>query len=407
MSVRAAVGAILVGLFAAGAMAEDRPGQRVEIRFADLPLPGAETPAAAPSQAIARPADAGLSVPEGFRVNVFLDGLAHARWLLVADNGDVFLAEPVAGRIVVLRDSDGDGVADEGGVFLNDLFQPHGMAIHDGFFYVATPTEVTRYPYSEGAFAPDGPGERVGGAYSLGDGRGHWTRNIAVAPDGENFFVAVGSRSNNSIEEAPRATVQRFSIDGEQQATFATGLRNPVGIAFHPDTGELYVVVNERDNFGDRLVPDYLTRVRDGEFFGWPYAYVGPHAAPGLGDRRPDLVAATVAPDVMFEAHSAPLGLAFYDRDGFPERYRGGAFVALHGSWNSSVPTGYKVVFVPFADGRPAGGYENFVTGFRVGDIAPARVWGRPVGVAVAADGSLLIADDVGQVIWRVSYGPE
>ena len=300
----------------------------------------------------------------------------------------------------------GDGAADEGAVFLRGLSRPHGMAIRDGYFYVATPTNVYRYPYLVGDFAPLGPGELVGEEFSLGDGRGHWTRNIVIAPDGQSFYVSVGSRSNIGVEDSPRATVQRFGIDGRNQTTFASGLRNPVGITTHPNTGEVYVVVNERDAFGDRLVPDYFTRVREGEFFGWPFAYVGPHPAPKLGPERPDLVAETVPPDVMFEAHSAPLGLAFYDHTEFPSQYWGGAFVALHGSWNSSVPTGYKVVYVPFKGDRPEGGYVNFLTGFRVGETSPARVWGRPVGVAVAKDGSLLIADDVGQVIWRVSYEP-
>jgi glucose/arabinose dehydrogenase len=200
--------------------------------------------------------------------------------------------------------------------------------------------------------------------------------------------------------------VQRFAADDGGQATFAAGLRNPVGIAFYPGTTELYVVVNERDGLGDGLVPDYLTRLAPGGFYGWPHAYLGANPDPDFGPRRPDLVAATLVPDVLFQSHSAPLGLVFYDARQFPQSYRGDAFVALHGSWNAAQPTGYKVVRVPFKNGRPIGGYENFATGFWARGKTSARVWGRPAGLAVAADGSLLIADDVGQVVWRVRYAP-
>jgi glucose/arabinose dehydrogenase len=199
--------------------------------------------------------------------------------------------------------------------------------------------------------------------------------------------------------------VQEFKADGSGQRTFAAGLRNPVGIAFYPGTSDLYVVVNERDGLGDGLVPDYLTRVQEGGFYGWPYAYIGRNPQPDYAERRPDLVQKTLVPDLLFESHSAPLGLVFYDGAQFPAVFRGGAFVALHGSWNAGKPTGYKVVFVPFRDKRPVGHYENFAVGFWAAGQQRAQVWGRPAGLAVAADGSLLIADDVGQTIWRVSYG--
>jgi glucose/arabinose dehydrogenase len=215
----------------------------------------------------------------------------------------------------------------------------------------------------------------------------------------------VGSASNVSEEPAPFATVQRFDADGKNQITFAAGLRNPVGIAFYPNTDDLYVTVNERDGLGDGLVPDYLTRVEQGAFYGWPYAYIGNNPDPDFGAKRPDLVAKTRAPDLLFESHSAALGLVFYDAAQFPPAYRGGAFVAFRGSWNALKPTGYKVVYVPFENGAPKGHYENFMTGLWVEGKGPARVYGRPVGLVVARDGSLLVADDTARVVWRVAYG--
>ena len=403
----AAAAVVVVALADVTATAQDVPGQIHHVVFGRLPVPGATPSVSAPSRAVPRPDGASLTVPEGFRVNLFAEGLTHARWLAVAPNGDVFLAEPGARRVVVLRDEDGDGAADRASVFAAGLDRPHGLSFSGGYLYLGTPREVLRFPYTDGDLEAQRAPVVIGGEGALGDGRGHWTRNIAFSPDGRAFYVAVGSASNISDEDLPRATVQRFRSDGSVQSTYASGLRNPVGIAFHPDSGELYVVVNERDGFGDRLVPDFLTRIRAGEFFGWPFSYLGPHPAPDWGALRPDLVERTVEPDVLFEAHSAPLGLAFYTGTQFPPEYRGDAFVALHGSWNSSRPTGYKLVRVPFENGRPVGWYEDFATGFRIGTGVPAEVFGRPVGVAVAADGSLLVADDVGQVIWRISYAPE
>ena len=399
--------AAVLALPGLAAGAADAPGQRFSIRFQDLPLPGATRSASNSSRAIPRPADATLAVPEGFKVNLFATGLEHTRWLAVAENGDVFVAEPRAGRVVLLRDTVGDGQADEAWLFADGLDRPHGLAIQGRHLYVTTPRNIYRIPFVAGENRPSGAAERVGGLNPFGNGRGHWTRNIAFAPDGNSFFVAVGSAGNIGAEAAPRATVQRFNLDGTGQTTFAAGIRNPVGITFRPGTDDLYVVVNERDGLGDGLVPDYLTRVQGGDFFGWPYAYSGPHPAPRWGDREPGLVASSKTPDLLFQAHSAPLGLVFYDGDQFPEAFRGNAFVAFHGSWNSSEPTGYKVVRIPFGADGPADYYENFATGFWVQGTSRAEVFGRPVGLAVAADGSLLIADDVGQVIWRVSYDPD
>ena len=382
----------------------DVPGLKFHVKPEDLPLPYATPSVANSANRTPKPEGIPLQVPEGFRVNLYADDLDHARWMTVAENGDVLLAEPSPGRITLLRDADGDGTAELKETFLRGLNRPHGLAIHDGHLYIGEPTRIVRVPYRAGDLKPGGDKEVVGGNGSLGSGGGHWTRNIVFAPDGAAFYVAVGSRNNANVEAPPRATVQRFNKHGSGQMTFAGGLRNPVGIAFHPDTGELYVVVNERDGLGDGLVPDFLTRVREGEFFGWPYAYVGPNPDPDYGNRRPDLIASTVVPDVLFQSHSAPLGLVFYDHEMFPAGFRGDALVALHGSWNASRPTGYKVVRVPFENGRPSGSYENFVVGFWSKRKSPAWVWGRPAGLAIAKDGSLLIADDVDQSIWRVSY---
>jgi glucose/arabinose dehydrogenase len=389
----------------ASAGPDERPGQRFHVRPGDLPPPFATRSAGNPAERIPRPADATLSVPAGFRVGVFAADLDHARWMTVAANGDVLLAEPLAGKITVLRDVDGDGRAEVRETLARALDQPHGLAIANGHLYIGEPSRIIRFPYRPGDLSVSGRKEVVGGAFSLGDGGGHWTRNIVFAPDGSGFFVAVGSRGNIAEEAPPRATIQRFDRDGGNQATYAAGLRNPVGIAFHPTTGALYTVVNERDGLGDGLVPDFLTRVAENAFYGWPYAYIGPNPDPSLGHKRADLVGATAVPDVLFESHSAPLGLAFYDGTQFPAEYRGDAFVALHGSWNAAHPTGYKVVRVRFDDGRPRGDYENFAVGFWHDGTRTARVWGRPAGLAIARDGSLLIADDVAQAVWRISYG--
>lgn len=386
---------------------DEQPGERFRITVDDMPKPYATEAVANSSRRIERPAGATLRVPRGFKANLYASGLGHARWLLVADNGDVFLAQSRNGSILLLRDRDGDGSAEWRRPWLEGLSTPHGMAIHKGYFYVADLRGVWRVKYVPGGNAPGGELEQVTKPGAFGDRGGHWTRNIAFHPDGTKFYVSIGSRGNIAEEPKPRATIKEFSLDGKTSRIFASGLRNAVGIEFHPETKELYTVVNERDGLGDGLVPDYFTRVQDGGFYGWPYAYIGPNPQPGYAERRPDLVKQTIVPDVLFQSHSAPLGLAFYTGSQFPAEYKGDAFVALHGSWNSSQPTGYKVVRVRFRDGRPLGEYENFAVGFWSSGKKRARVWGRPVGLAVAKDGSLLIADDAGGTIWRVSYTGE
>ncbi len=286
-------------------------------------------------------------------------------------------------------------------IYATGFDQPHGVAFHDGYLYVGDTKAVWRIPYKNGD-TKAGPRERVTKQHDLGIG-GHFTRDIAFAPDG-TLYLAIGSNENIADTDPPfRAAVNVVKPDGTL-AQFATGIRNPVGIAFYPGTNQVWVSVNERDAMGDGLVPDYLTHLDQGAFYGWPWAYTGRNPDPVYGPKRPDMVAKSVAPDLLFQSHSAPTGLVFYAGSQFPADYKGDSFVSLHGSWNSSRPTGYKVVRVHFANGKPVGGYDNFLTGFWDGSSSPAKVWGRPAGLAVAKDGSLLIADDEGKVVWRVSY---
>ncbi|MDZ4735580.1 MAG: PQQ-dependent sugar dehydrogenase [Rhodospirillaceae bacterium] len=382
---------------------EQIPGTRIEIRPADLPPPYATESSGNKSDDVDRPDPLPFRLPEGFSVNLFADDLHNPRWMVVASNGDVLLSEPRASQVTLLRDADGDGIAEERHDFAEGFDGPHGLAIEGNYLYIADVEAVWRVPYRPGDIEASADPEQVTADGALGNPGSHWSRNIVFAPDGSRFFVTVGSTKNVTIEGSPFATVQSFAADGSDQRDFATGLRNPVGIEFHPDTGELYVTVNERDGLGDDLVPDYFTRIERGDFFGWPYAYIGDNPQPGI-EGPLGLIKSTKVPDVLFRAHSAALGLAFYEGKQFPDDYVGDAFVALRGSWNRSEPTGYMVVRVPFEDGRPAGYYESFLTGFWIAGTNPADVFGRPVGLAVAADGSLLIADDTGDAVWRVSY---
>jgi glucose/arabinose dehydrogenase len=398
--------AIAFVLAAASAGAQNQPpGQRLQVSPAEMPRPYATPSVSNPPAEVQRPPGANLRVPPGFRATIFADGLRHPRWLAVAANGDVLLAESRAGRITLLRDADGDGHAETRTTLIDGLDRPHGMAIQRGHLYIGEPRRIVRIAWQPGDMTPRGPVEQVTPSGALGDGWGHWTRDILFSRDGKQFFVAVGSRSNIQEEAAPRATVQRFNADGTGQTTFASGLRNAVGIAFRPGTEELYAVVNERDGLGDGLVPDYLARVQAGEFYGWPYAYIGANPDPDYGNKRPELVARTKLPDVLFRSHSAPLGLTFYDGEQFPADYRGDAFIGMQGSWNAAKPEGYMVARVPFENGKPKGYYEVFASGFWLSGGDKARIWGRPIGVAVAKDGSLLVADETGLVVWRIAYG--
>jgi len=404
MSSASRISANVLALLALAAWpaAADAPGTIYSVTPKDMPAPYATMAVENSSQTVPRPPGWTPSAPKGFAVTAFAGGLDNPRWLAIAPNGDVFLAQPRSGIVTVLRDSKGVGKADVTATFASGFQRPHGLAFHDGALYVGDTVAVWKLAYKDGALAETAPRERVT-KEDFGGDSDHWTRDIAFAPNGD-LFLAIGSGANVEEGEArPRATVQKVNADGTL-STFASGIRNPVGIAFYPGTDALFVSVNERDGLGDQLVPDYLTQIHQGDFFGWPYAYIGAHPDPTYGAKRSDLVARTKTPDLLFQSHSAPLGLVFYEGSQFPVAYKGDAFVALHGSWNSSQPTGYKVVRVKFAGGRPAGGYEDFVTGFRQPGSSPAKVYGRPAGLAVARDGSLLIADDAGKTVWRVAY---
>nr|WP_236672863.1 sorbosone dehydrogenase family protein [Comamonas sp. JC664] len=331
--------------------------------------------------------------------------------MALSPEGDVLVVESRANRIQRLRDADQDGVAEAREPFAaetNGLNLPFGMAFNDTHFFLANTNAVKRYPYQKGQGKLTGQGEALTQLPGLGYNQ-HWTRNVRVAPDGKRLFVTVGSESNVDVEPSPRASVLVMGLDGQGREVFASGLRNPVGLDFHPRTGEPYSTINERDGLGDDLVPDYLTRVQQGAFYGWPYAYlspknVDPRRTKDGKSERPDLVAKTVTPDVLFPSHSAALGLVFYKGTAFPERYRNGAFVAFRGSWNRSEGTGYKVVFVPFnAQGRPEGGFEDFLTGFLV-DAKKPETFARPVGLLEHPDGSLLLTDDGNGRIYRIRY---
>ena len=385
--------------------------QPIRVTVADLPHPFATQSASKSPNVVPIPASPSLNVPPGFEVNVFAEGLDRPRWLALTPTGDVLVTETRQNRIRLLRDDDGDGTADQMQTFAgseNGLNIPFGMAFANGSFFLGNTDAVLRFPYSSGQDQLTGPGQKIadlpGGGYNQ-----HWTRNVVVGPDGQTLYVSIGSRTNVDREPLPRASVQTMTLDGANQQTLAYGLRNPVGLDFHPETGDLYTTVNERDGIGDDLVPDYFTRLQPGEFYGWPYAYLRPDLLDPRqtrGDRSlsPDLAAQTRTPDVLFEAHSAALGLQFYDGETFPQRYRNGAFVAFRGSWNRSQGTGYKLVFIPFDQaGRPQGYYEDFVTGFLLDPNGPTT-WGRPVGLLVLPDGSLLFTEEMNNRIYRVQY---
>lgn len=397
----------------------------IHIRPEDLPPPNASRDSSRPSRLIPRPNGASLRVPAGFTVNVFAEGdFRNPRWMTLAPNGDVFLADSRAGVIYVLRDANGDGVADARFRFATGLQQPFGMAFLQSreyrrplpdqppadstgrviyHLYVANTNAVVRFNYIPGQTEAAGEPVKIVDLPGLGY-RQHWTRNIIFRPDGAKMYVSVGSETNVEPEAEPmRAAITEFNLDGTGKRIFASGLRNPIGLAFYPGTNRLWTTVNERDRLGDDLVPDYFTEVRDGAFYGWPYSYIGRNVDPRRRGERPDLVERAVVPDVLIGSHSAALGLVFYDAEMFPAEYRGDAFIALRGSWNRARLTGYKIIRVPFENGRPVGGYEDFLTGW-LPDENGNEVWGRPVGLLVMRDGSLLIADDEGRKIWRVSY---
>jgi glucose/arabinose dehydrogenase len=339
------------------------------------------------------------TVPTGFRINIFATSFKVPRWLAVAPNGDIFVADMGANEIDVLRDPQNTGGAQQREVFVSGLVRPFGIAFHDDYIYLGGMKELVRVHYDPKTSKRTGELEHL---LDLPPG-GHDTRTVAFSADGKHVFVAVGSNSNINVGEEPiRAAITICDPDGKNARQYATGLRNPVGLGIEPKTGQLWTSVNERDELGDDLPPDYFTSVKDGGFYGWPYSYIGDNVDSRVKPQRPDLVARAIVPDVLLGAHVAPLQFAFYTGTQFPESYRGGAFVAEHGSWNRAKRAGYQVAFVAFRNGEPSADPVPFMTGL-VPDPTKDYVYGRPVGVAVAPDGSLLVSDDGARVIYRIS----
>ena len=401
------------------------------------PLPAPRTsliPGVGVPDVVMWPAGAAPKAPPGFAVTRFGEGLEHPRWLFVLPNGDVLVAEsagppsvgdktntgirawfqkmlmkkvhslaPSPNRIILLRDADGDGVAETRSTFAQGLNSPFGMALVGGTLYVANTDGVVSFPYRSGQTEVAGAGAKV---FDLPGPPidHHWTKNLVASPDGSKLFATVGSNSNigdnGMAAEEGRAAIWEYDIVKRHARVFATGIRNPNGLDFEPTTGAMWTVANERDEIGPDVPPDFLTSVRDGGFYGWPYSYWGQNVDDRVKPQRPDLVARAIRPDYGLGPHTASLGLTFYRADAFPARYRGGAFIGQHGSWNRQPLSGYRVVFVAFADGRPQMPAEPFLTGFLNADN---KIQGRPVGVAVDRRGALLVADDVGGIVWRVA----
>ncbi len=401
------------GQGASGNWSSDAPGVRRHVKASDLPKPFETKSVDNGARMVKRPEGAWPKVPAGFQVDEFLTGLDNPRVIRTAPNGDLFVAESRAGRVRVIRAKDGAAKAETNEVFATGLNRPFGIAFYPvgpepQYVYVANTDSVWRYPYRNGdttardkaeVIVPDLPG---GGQLR---GGGHWTRDVAFSKDGKKMFVSVGSLTNvwenPSDNEERRADVLEYNPDGTAGRVYASGIRNPVGIAIHPQTGDLWTSVNERDGLGDDLVPDYITRVKEGGFYGWPWYYIGANQDPRHKGAKPELRGKVIVPDVLLQSHSASLALTFYTGKQFPGEYANDAFAAQHGSWNRERRTGYKLIRVPQKNGVPTGEYEDFMVGFVTPD---GDVWGRPVGVTVARDGSLLVTDDGSNTIWRISY---
>ena len=444
-------------VLATGALAAQQNTEVPQPRAGALPAPGTASPK--PSRSVARPDGLAPKAPSGFTVTSYAD-LRAPRMMVYAPNGDLFVSSPGANNITILRDTNNDGVVDSQSVYAQGappaprgggpppaaarggaagrgaagpppggrgappvlganapacapppefavkgpgtLQAPFGLAFHDGYLYVGNTGSLVRYKYTNGDLQAQGEPEKL---LDLPTG-GHSTRNIVFNRAGTKMYVAVGSQSNNDAgEDCRRAAILEFNPDGTGYRVYASGIRNPVGLTLQPGTDIIWTAMNERDNLGDDLVPDYATSVKDGGFYGWPYSYIGQNYDPRYIGSFPDLVKRTIVPDVLLPAHAAALGITFYTGTQFPQKYRNGGFVALHGSWNRSVASGYKVVYFPLVNGK-AGAIEDFLTGFLASNgtnDSSIDQWGRPVGVTVARDGSLLVSDDTGNRIWRIS----
>ena len=405
-----AAGDLLKGAAAMGDWTTDAPGVRRLLTAGDLPQPYATSSSDNGPQIVPRPAGAWPKAPKGFSVDLLADGLSNARKIITAPNGDLFLAESGPGRVKVFRQGK-DGAIISTNIFAEHLRQPFGIAFYPPgpkpkFVYVANTDSVVRFPYQDGDLQARGAEEMMvpdipGGGRLRGGG--HWTRDIVFSPDGKKMFVSVGSHSNVSDDalEKNRADVLEYNSDGTGFRIYAWGIRNAVGLAIEPKTGALWGSVNERDELGDNLPPDYITRIQENGFYGWPWYYIGNHQDPRHAGKHPELAGKVIVPDVLLQPHSASLCVAFYTASQFPAQYRGGIFAAEHGSWNRARRTGYKIIFVPFKDGKAVGEYDDFMTGF----VTDSRdVWGRPVGMTVDSQGSLLMVDDGANCLWRIRY---
>jgi glucose/arabinose dehydrogenase len=423
-----ASGDVLTGQDAYGSLEDSEPGVMRHITPDDMPRPGATESASNAPAVVARPDNAMPIVPDGFKVELVDSGIANPRAIRFAPNGDLFVGNSSDGTVLVYRFANGDAKPTEKETFASGLMQPYGIGFYPAdnpqWVYVAESDGLRRYPYNGGDLKAQGDGEVL---FDNIDPNHHWTRDVAFSPDGKTMYYSVGSGSNvgtdGTMEDAPeggldawtkghelgvawgeeerRAAVLAFDPDGSNERYYATGLRNCAGMSVQPQTGEVWCVVNERDDLGDNLPPDYATHVEQGAFYGWPWYYIGNNLDPRWEGNAPDIGDRVTVPDVLFQPHSAPLNLAFYDADAFGPDYKDQAFVTMHGSWNRGQPTGYKVVRVVIGkDGRATGAYEDFMTGFVTGS---GDIWGRPVGVAVSPDGALFVSDDGSGSIWKVT----
>ena len=402
---------------------DQRVGKRFSVSLDSLPEPYTGT--AARNSPVTKPRDGAMpQLPPGFSATLYAENMTNPRQALVFPNGDVLVACASAGYLMLLRDDNADGSADYIQRHAAGFNLPYGLAHRDGEILIADQDGIWTIGYDTGLVRPPfaqpkpvsevPPSERKPGKYMDGQTlltdkgvfgiiQGHANRDLEIGPDGR-LYVGVGTAGNIGVEPLPKISIQSFSASGGNQKTVADGMRNPCGLAIHPTTGKLWAIVQERDGLGDGLVPDYLTEVVEGGFYGFPYSYLGAHPQPGFAERAPEKVESAIVPDILFKAHSAAMDVVFYDGAMFPEEYRGDAFVAMKGSWNSSEPLGPRVARVKFADGKPVGWYENFMTGFWNQGDDKAVVWGRPCDVAIAPDGALFVVDETAGAIWRITY---
>jgi glucose/arabinose dehydrogenase len=388
-------GALVLAAAAAIAQTNQRP-----INWKELPEPFHSPSARAGAEVIAKPEDARLQLPPGFAVQEYMSGFVRPRFMLLGPGNEILLSDSGSrdaadGVVYVLKDGAKTAIVEK-------LNRPYGLALNDGWLYIAEPTSVKRYRYDAKAMRVSGPGQEV--VSLAGMGAGHWTRSLLFSRDRSKLYVSVGSGSNIDLGDPEmRAALHRFNPDGTGHETVATGLRNVVGLRMHPGADDIWAAVQERDGLGDDLVPDYLVKIRQGGFYGWPIAYIGPHQEPRHKDVDLAKVKSTLYPDVLLGAHTAVMDIAFYTGNQFPAKYHGGLFLAFHGSSNRAQRNGYNVMFVPFRDRKPTAGPEEFLSGWML-DPAKKEVWGRPVGLLQMPDGSLLISDDGAKKIWRLSY---